>query len=100
MQGFFKSLVYKTFVSEASNTPLVQRAAEKAARMERDVTGEKLGLWLGAAAREVSNDIRSSYNIVRAYLNRDAVQKPQQSLSTAGGQTGSVGNGPKPPEGR
>ncbi|CBZ27608.1 hypothetical protein, unknown function [Leishmania mexicana MHOM/GT/2001/U1103] len=100
MKAFLKNLVYKTLLSEASNTPLVQRAAAKAARMERELTGEKLGLWLGAAAREVSNDIRSSCNIMRAYLNRDAVPKPQQSVSAAGGQAGTVGNGPKPPEGR
>ncbi|AIN98906.1 hypothetical protein LPMP_250410 [Leishmania panamensis] len=100
MSRFLKNLIYNTFISEASKTPLVQRAAEKAARMERNFTGEKLGLWFGATVREVSNDIRSSYKILYAYLNPGAATPQPQSLSTANKRVKIAGDDTTPPKGR
>ncbi|KAG5476904.1 hypothetical protein LSCM1_05236 [Leishmania martiniquensis] len=100
MQRLLKNFLYKTLVLEGSNTPLVKRAAEKAARMERDFAAEKLGLWLGAAVREVSNDISSSYKTLRTYLSRDAAQQPQTPSSTAREHVGTAGGGSTPSQGR
>ncbi|CAD2217166.1 hypothetical protein ADEAN_000464400 [Angomonas deanei] len=61
MSNFFKRVFFNAVEKELSNSTLVQRAAQKAARMEREVTGEKLGLWAGAAARELSNDFNSLF---------------------------------------
>ncbi|KAK7200416.1 hypothetical protein NESM_000095900 [Novymonas esmeraldas] len=82
MSNFFRKLVLKTLVSEGSKTPLIQRMAEKAARAEHSFTGEKAGLWLGAAAREVSNDINASYNTVRSYLSSEAPPSGTPSATT------------------
>ncbi|KAG5477430.1 hypothetical protein CUR178_05133 [Leishmania enriettii] len=100
MSRFLKNLLHKTLISKGSNTPLVRRAAEKAARMERDFTAEKLGLWLGAAVREVSNDISCSYETMRSYLNRGAAQQSQRSPPTGKEEVGADGGGSTPPKGR
>ncbi|KAG5502769.1 hypothetical protein JKF63_04536 [Porcisia hertigi] len=99
MSNFLKNLVYKTLVLEGSNMPLVQRMAAKAARMKRGFTGEKLGLWLGAAAREVCNDVSSSYRTARTYLSPDAAEQRQNSSTAEAKHPKSVGGGrtqPKP----
>lgn len=77
MSKYFQRMLYRMAVGQGAKLPFVQRVAEKAVRMERQFTGEKAGLWLGAAAREVSADISSSYNTVRSYLQSTEATPPQ-----------------------
>lgn len=77
---------------EASKTPLARRAAERAVDLERRMNGEKAGLWVGAACREVYSDINSSWNQARSFLKGDTAAETEKSTSTAAQQKVDAGS--------
>lgn len=60
--GLWKRLFYNAVITGGAGTPLIQKVAQKVVNLERSVahTGtERAGIWLGAAWKEVSSDIRA-----------------------------------------
>lgn len=93
MSNFFTRLFMNALISSGARTNLIQQAAKRAARMERDFTGERLGVWAGATAKELQSDAMNAWNYVSRSLGMEAGNQQQESSasSSSSGKTG-VGN--------
>ncbi|KAH9586430.1 hypothetical protein LSM04_001854 [Trypanosoma melophagium] len=56
--NFIKRLILSAVVTEGAKSPLIQRVAQKTARMERDAP-EKIGVWVRATYVEAKKDVEN-----------------------------------------
>ena len=101
MSNLFQRIFVQVLTKLGSESTVIQRAAQKAARMQYDFThntltpaSEKAGVWAGAAAREVYLDIKAA----TAYLRNASPppepgkqEAPHKSESTSAGFAASKG---------
>lgn len=58
MSAQFKRWIFSKLVAEGSRSSVIEAAAKKAVRLERE-GGQKLGIWAGAVAGEIYADVQS-----------------------------------------